>query len=110
MGADFFTKVVRFPGGHMTWKQKDPAGMERLEEAMQRKGYHQVDWNALTRDAEGAPKQADELVEELKKSVGNREKAIILMHDTYGKEETAKALPEIVRYLKEQGYAFKKIQ
>ena len=29
------------------------------------------------------------------------------MHDTYGKDETAKALPDIIRYFKEQGYNFK---
>ena len=29
------------------------------------------------------------------------------MHDTYGKEETAKALPEIIKYLREQGYEFR---
>ncbi len=29
------------------------------------------------------------------------------MHDTYGKEETAKALPGIIEYLKGQGYEFR---
>lgn len=32
------------------------------------------------------------------------------MHDTYGKEETAKALPGIIKYLKEQGFEFKIIK
>ncbi len=32
------------------------------------------------------------------------------MHDTYGKEETAKALPGIIEYLKQQGYEFKVIK
>ena len=26
------------------------------------------------------------------------------MHDTYGKEETAKALPQIIKYFKDNGY------
>ena len=34
-------------------------------------------------------------------------KAVVLMYDTYGKEETTKALPEIIKYLKEQGYEFR---
>jgi peptidoglycan/xylan/chitin deacetylase (PgdA/CDA1 family) len=29
------------------------------------------------------------------------------MHDTYGKEETAKALPGVIDYLKSQGYEFR---
>ena len=59
------------------------------------------------RDAEGAPKNAEQLKQELIKTVTGRQKAVILMHDTYGKEETAKALPEIIKYLREQGYEFR---
>ena len=32
---------------------------------------------------------------------------VLLMHDTYGKEETAKALPTIIKYFKDNGYEFK---
>ena len=32
---------------------------------------------------------------------------VLLMHDTYGKEETAKALPRIIQYFKDNGYEFK---
>jgi hypothetical protein len=28
------------------------------------------------------------------------------MHYTYGKEETAKALPQIIKYFKDNGYEF----
>jgi peptidoglycan/xylan/chitin deacetylase (PgdA/CDA1 family) len=28
------------------------------------------------------------------------------MHDTYGKMQTANALPQIIEYLKEKGYEF----
>ena len=32
---------------------------------------------------------------------------VILMNDTYGKEETVKLLPTIIKYFKENGYEFK---
>ena len=32
---------------------------------------------------------------------------VLLMHDTYGKEETAKALNQIIKYFKDNGYQFK---
>ena len=32
---------------------------------------------------------------------------VLLMHDTYGKEETVKALPAIITYFKDNGYEFK---
>jgi len=102
LGQNFSTRAIRFPGGHMTWK-----GMDAMDATMKEKDYHQVDWNALSKDAEGAPKKAEQLKQELIKTVTGRQKAVILMHDTYGKEETAKALPEIIKYLKEQGYEFR---
>ena len=107
LGQDFSTRAIRFPGGHMTWGKKDPKGMNAMDKALHDKDYHQIDWNALSSDAEGAPKNAEQLKQNVIKTVSGREKAIILMHDTYGKEETAKALPEVIKYLKEQGYEFK---
>ena len=84
--------------------------MEPLDEILASKDYHQVDWNALSKDAEGKAKNADELFEIVKSTVQNREKAVILMHDKEGKEETAKALPQIIDYLKEQGFEFRTIK
>jgi peptidoglycan/xylan/chitin deacetylase (PgdA/CDA1 family) len=110
LGENFSTRAIRFPGGHMTWKSKDPKGMEAMDKALKDKDYHQVDWNALSKDAEGAPKSAAQLKQEVINTVASREKAIILMHDTYGKEETAKALPEVIKYLREQGYEFKTLK
>lgn len=107
LGQDFTIRAVRFPGGQMTWDKKDPQGAAAMDNALHEKDLHQVDWNALSGDAEGAPKNAEQLTEEAIKTIGKREKVILLMHDTYGKEETAKALPGIIKYLKEQGYEFK---
>ncbi|OAZ48787.1 polysaccharide deacetylase family protein [Paenibacillus polymyxa] len=107
LGPEFSTRMIRFPGGHMTWNRRDPQGMAALDKVLRQKDYHQVDWNVLTKDAEGRSKKAPALINQFIRSVKGREKAIILMHDTYGKEETAKALPQIIEYLKKQGYEFK---
>ncbi|QNV57202.1 hypothetical protein GMA19_02372 [Paenibacillus polymyxa E681] len=81
-----------------------------LDKALQAKDYHQIDWDVLPKDAEGAPKNAEQLICEFIRNMGTREKAVVLMHDTYGKEGTVKALSEIIRYLKKQGYEFKTIK
>ena len=107
LGQNFSTRAVRFPGGQMTWDKKDPSGAVAMDKVLNDKDYHQIDWNALSGDAEGAPKKAEQLKQEVIKTVAGRQKSIILMHDTYGKEETAKALPGIIEYLKGQGYEFK---
>ncbi len=110
LGQDFSTRAVRFPGGQMSWDKQDPSGTKAMDDALHDKDMHQIDWNALSGDAEGAPKNSEQLKQELIKTVAGRQKAIILMHDTYGKEQTAKALPGIIDYLKAQGYEFKVIK
>ena len=70
-----------------------------------------IDWNVEIKDAEGKRnKSAAELFNILKEEVGTKEKVIILMHDTYGKIQTANALPQIIEYLKGQGYEFRTIK
>ncbi|MDR3594493.1 polysaccharide deacetylase family protein [Clostridium sp.] len=110
LGQDFSTRAIRFPGGQETWSKKDPQGAEAVDKALHEKDWHQIDWNALSGDAESGHKDAAKLTQEAIQTIGNREKALILMHDTYGKEETAKALPGIIEYLKKQGYEFKIIK
>ncbi|MBP8315859.1 polysaccharide deacetylase family protein [Clostridium neonatale] len=105
LGEDFVVRAIRFPGGYMSWRDKDG-----INDILKEKGYYHIDWNSLSKDAEGGYKSSEQLLEEVKSSVSGREKAVILMHDNYGKEETAKALPEIIDYLKEQGYEFRTIK
>jgi len=111
LGQDFSTRAIRFPGGLMTWSKNDKSGATAVEKAINEREWHQIDWNSLSGDAEGGGKRnADQLTQEAIKTIGKREKVIILMHDTYGKEETAKALLGIIKYLKEQGYEFETIK
>ena len=105
LGDDFSTKAIRLPGGHMTWK-----GTDRLDEYFQQEGYSYIDWNALSKDAEGPKKNADQLVQQVIETSGTKEKVVLLMHDTYGKEETAKSLSDIIRYFKNNGYEFRVIK
>ena len=105
LGDEFSTRVIRCPGGHMSWKN-----MKYLDKVLKSNEYYQVDWNSLSKDAEGEKKNADELLDNVIKTLGDKEKAVILMHDTYSKEETVKALPMVIRYLKEKGYEFRIIR
>ena len=66
-----------------------------------------IDWNALNSDAEGPKKNADQLYELAVKSSQGKNLVVLLMHDTYGKEETAKYLDKIIKYYKAAGYEFK---
>lgn len=105
LGDQFSTKAIRLPGGHMTWK-----GTEALDKYFEKNGYSYIDWNALSKDAEGPKKTSEQLVQEAIKTAGTKQKVILLMHDTYGKEETAKSLPDIIHYFKDNGYEFRVIK
>ena len=105
LGENFSTKAIRLPGGHMTWK-----GTDALDEYFKEQGYSYIDWNALSKDAEGPNKNAEQLVQQVIETTGSKQKVVLLMHDTYGKEETAKSLPGIIRYFKDNGYEFKVIK
>ena len=102
LGPYFSTRVIRCPGGHMSWK-----GMEPLDEYLNENNMASIDWNALNKDAEGRKKNADELVQNAINTSQGKDIVVLLMHDTYGKEETAKALPTIIKYFKDNGYEFK---
>ena len=102
LGKHFSTRVIRCPGGYMSWDN-----MEKLDEYLDENNMAEIDWNALNSDAEGKKKNAQELVRQTIKTSAGKDIVVLLMHDTYGKDETAKALPDIIRYFKEQGYEFK---
>ena len=102
LGKYFSTRVLRCPGGHMSWK-----GMEALDTHLAETNKVSMDWNALNADAEGKKKSAQELTDYTIKTSQDKEIVVLLMHDTYGKEETAKALPAIIKHFKENGYEFK---
>ena len=102
LGKDFTTNVIRCPGGEMSWSNKG-----EFNEFLENNNLVSIDWNALNFDAQGKKKTASELVDCAIKSSGSKKLIVLLMHDTYKKEETAKALPKIIEYYMENEYEFK---
>lgn len=104
LGEDFKTRLLRFPGGSFeNYKQKYKDKAESL-------GYRVYDWNALNGDSESSGRSVESLIGRLKETSRGQKELVVLMHDTYGKENTAKALPSIIDYLKAEGYGFGKLE
>lgn len=99
---NFSTRVIRCPGGQISWKSTEP-----LNDYLIKNNMASIDWNALNGDAEGGKKNADQLYQEAVNSGKGKNLVVILMHDTYGKEETVKALDKIIKHYKSEGYEFK---
>lgn len=103
----FVPKMIRFPGGSSNQVSKTitPKIMSRLVKMVRDRGYQYYDWNCENGDAV-LEKRAALYIEYAKTSIGTKDKIILLMHDGSGNEETVKALPQILAYLKKQGYTF----
>ncbi len=103
--GDYSSKLIRFPGGSF--------GKEReiYRQAIEAAGYHFIDWNSLNGDAEGKGNwPAEKLVQNLKKTSAGKDRLVVLMHDAPAKQSTVQALPQIIEYLKSQGYSFKTLE
>lgn len=100
LGSSYKSKLIRFPGGSFGPKLK-PFRDEIIKD-----GYHFVDWNALDGDAEGTNVPPAKLFIRLKETVGAQKHVVVLMHDAYAKNTTVEILPQIIQYLKAQGYTF----
>lgn len=69
-------------------------------------GYLVYDWNVSSEDATAALVPADQLIQNVKRQVQGKDRVIILMHDAQSKTTTVEALPQIIQYLKQEGYTF----
>lgn len=108
LGNNFVTKVIRFPGGHMSWNTSD------LDSVLEANGYSYIDWNVINGDAEGNYMTTKQLIDRLRGCVndlkGNDDVLVVLMHDTNAKGATAQALQEAIDYLRMLGYEFRTLK
>ncbi|EJO5346314.1 polysaccharide deacetylase [Clostridium botulinum] len=104
VGFNYDIKLVRFPGGSFGEK------LEPYKQAIHKKGYYNMDWNALNGDAEGNNIPKEKLIQNIKKTIEGKNHVVILMHDCAAKKTTVEALPDIIEYLIAQGYEFKALK
>ena len=110
LGDKFNTGVWRYPGGHMSWKGLENAG--NGDEVLKSLGLVWIDWNSLSGDAEPQkvrPTNKEEMLKYVKTSLSywkQQNVAVVLMHDSQGKNLTVETLPSIIDYFKSNGYEF----
>lgn len=110
LGDDFSTNVLRMPGGHSTRSYYNDPNLPLFDQALLDRGIVNIDWDALNGDADGKQYTVDQLVDNVKNTVRSKSQTVVLMHDTYGKDSTVEALPQIIDYLKANNYQFKVIK
>lgn len=97
--------IFRFPGGSLN--NYNRLTIAQIEAEMIRRGYVFYDWNVSAQDADNNATWTsiyNNVLDEVGKNSSNR--AIILMHDSNGREITVKTLEDIIVELKARGYEF----
>ena len=100
---------LRFPGGSTNTVSRKYGGdaiMQDLKAQAEAKGWRWVDWNVSAEDAAGKKLSAEEICRNVTRGSEGRDRCIVLMHDSATTATTAEALPAIIRWYKENGYAF----
>lgn len=93
-------RIIRAPGGTQGHFHV------RYYNAIDAADYLVYDWNVSAGDAAAPLVPADQLIRNIESQVPGKNRIIILMHDAGEKVTTVDALPRIIQYLKQQGFAF----
>lgn len=101
---EYNSHLFRFPGGLAGGKYATIKN--EANELLKQNEVMHVDWNSLTGDAETNNLSIEFELQRLRETSEGKNSLIILMHDAQAKKTTADALPNIIAYLKEQGYKF----
>ncbi len=91
--------ITRAPGGRMSHFTA------AYDAVTADNGYVEHDWNVSSADSDPNGPVAQDFIDNIA-GQAVMDSAIILMHCSAGHEETVRALPEIIRVLRERGYAF----
>lgn len=97
--------IMRFPGGssNRVSKKYNLGIMTRLIQAVQAQGFQFFDWNVNSGDADTAT-TANEVFENVKKGVKNKQYSVVLQHDT--QDFSIDAVERIITWGLSNGYSF----
>ncbi|MFW6025044.1 MAG: polysaccharide deacetylase family protein [Candidatus Woesearchaeota archaeon] len=98
-------KYARFPGGSNHEVGSRDVTYKIIDE-LNDSGYIYHDWNVTSGDASGNGYSAEKLEENVVNQSMKQKDAVILMHDCNSKDNSVKALPDIIEKLKNSGYSF----
>ena len=101
---EYNSHLFRFPGGLPGGKYA--ALKQEAKEILNQNDIVNIDWNALNGDAETNDLSPEFELQRLAETVGDKNSVVILMHDAAAKSVTAETLPQIISYLRDQGYKF----
>lgn len=103
---DYHSRVFRFPGGSVGGYYKTIK--KQAKQFLRQNNIVSLDWNALSKDADGAHTK-ETIMQNIIGTVGQKQSVVILMHDAADKILTYETLPDVIQYLRDNGYNFKNL-
>ena len=97
-----YAKFYRFPGGSSVQETKVP--IKKLIKILEKKDISYLDWNVLSPDVRDSGVKKKEMVAELRTEVAKYDTSVVVFYDTETQPMTIKALPAVIKALKEDGY------
>lgn len=101
--------LFRFPGGSTNALLDKTKTFDAIKQEMEVRGFTYYDWNVSAEDAKYSYVSADAIAKNVLNGAKNKDVAIILLHDSQAKIETAKAVPAIIEGLQAQGFVLDKL-
>lgn len=101
---EYNSHLFRFPGGLPGGKYASIK--QEAKELLNQNDIVNIDWNALNGDAETNDLSPEFEMQRLSDTVGEKNSVVILMHDAAYKSVTAETLPQIISFLRDNGYEF----
>lgn len=95
--------ILRFPFG---CNNKSYRLTQRLVDTLHENNFKIYDWNADSGDGANYKSSPESIA---KKACKNEDNVVVLMHCGFINKTSAKALPSIIKYYKDNGYIFKTI-
>lgn len=103
---NYNSRVFRFPGGSVGGKYNQIK--QEAKEVLKQNNVAFLDWNALSNDSAGAHTKED-IMDNITKTVGEKNNVVILMHDASDKILTYETLQDVINFFKNKGYMFKNL-
>jgi len=95
--------IFRFPGGSVNNYNKNIR--RDIVREMTRRGFIYFDWNVESNDSSSGM-SADAIYKNVIEGCKGKQRAVIVMHDSFTKNTTVRALDRIITALKEDGWKF----
>ncbi|MGN7397631.1 polysaccharide deacetylase family protein [Peribacillus frigoritolerans] len=103
------SRIVRLPGGsNNRLRHQAPTKpiINGILQQLKEKGYIYFDWSIDSTDGFSPSISEQQIISAVQKGTKNQKHVNILLHDINSMKNTVKALPDIIEFLKKEGYTF----